>query len=548
MRDREITVESMSAEWGVSRAEVVRRCGAVKSDQELEDERKLRELEKFEEKVQKAGFVKKESVLEQQIAQAEKRVGEMSEYEKMRLENMKERQALLEQLDFDQERKEIAEERQKSMIFTPKADVERRAPSARVKALKEQKSRVSQEQTQVRRTWWVSPQWVGQWLPINGYDCGVSQVLKIDQDSIRGRKMEENEVVCTVPRGVLQLGEILEQHRKIHNNHAALESVAAELEELVLETPDRTCDDTLLSKLEMASESVVASSTVTSMDTCWDFVGFGTADGGVGVQIAANNIRWRPHNAEVTGIAFCGGSSDLSILSVSLDGAVRRSNLACQSVLLEYEEEEEGIGCLVKRNQSEFLLGCDSTVRLIDLRRRKVSSLLQQGGSKISLHPTDPHMLTVGASIYDLRQPKNALLKLQGRISSLQWSPSSGEHLLAVGKFAKQGESNQANVYSTQQLLRGEEELLFTNRIREPFAAQWGPWSEASLLLPTKLTTVGLQGLEIPMVTAVDLDGKEIGRLVLESGTGGFLLCCHPRYHSCLSLDWKCKCLSFDIV
>ena len=497
MRDREITVESMSAEWGVSRAEVVRRCGAVKNDEELEDERKLRELEKFEEKVQKAGFVKKESVLEQQIAQAEKRVGEMSEYEKMRLENMKERQALLEQLDFDQERKEIAEERQKSMIFTPKADVERRAPSARVKALKEQKSRVSQEQTQVRRTWWVSPQWVGQWLPINGYDCGVSQVLKIDQDSIRGRKMEENEVVCTVPRGVLQLGEILEQHRKIHNNHAALESVAAELEELVLETPGRTCDDTLLSKLEMASESVVASSTVTSMDTCWDFVGFGTADGGVGVQIAANNIRWRPHNAEVTGIAFCGGSSDLSILSVSLDGAVRRSNLACQSVLLEYEEEEEGIGCLVKRNQSEFLLGCDSTVRLIDLRRRKVSSLLQQGGSKISLHPTDPHMLTVGASIYDLRQPKNALLALPGQVSSLQWSPSSGKLVLAIENCAggvrwTSPYSNwRAKVFSTEQLVRGESGLLLTKGVAEPLAAQWNPWVKGSLLLSDPRRTTG---------------------------------------------------------
>ena len=119
-------MEAMSAEWGVSRAEIVRRCGAVKSDQELEDERKLRELEKFEEKVQKAGFVKKESTLEKQIAQAEKRMGELSEYEKMRLENMKERQALLEQLDIDQERKEIAEERQKSMIFTPKEEVKRR--------------------------------------------------------------------------------------------------------------------------------------------------------------------------------------------------------------------------------------------------------------------------------------------------------------------------------------------------------------------------------------------------------------------------------------
>ena len=96
MREREIAVETMSAEWGVSRAEIVRRCGAVKTDQELEDERKLRQLEKFERKVQHAGFVKKESHLEKQIAQAERNQDQLSAYEKMRLENMKERQALLE--------------------------------------------------------------------------------------------------------------------------------------------------------------------------------------------------------------------------------------------------------------------------------------------------------------------------------------------------------------------------------------------------------------------------------------------------------------------
>ena len=477
----------MSAEWGVSRAEIVRRCGAVKSDQELEDERKLRQLEKFEERVQKAGFVKKESHLEKQIAQAEVRMNELSEYEKMRLENMKERQALLEQLDIDQEKKEIAEERQKSMIFAPKEEVERRAPSARVKALKEQKSRLSQEQRGTEREKWVSPKWVGQWLPMLDTVCWRGRgALKYDLESLRqlpgGKRMEVKDLgtLCTVPRGKLQIGGILEHHRKIHNSHATLESVAAEVEELVLEPPGNTCDCTL-AKVEMECESVVATSTITSMETCWDFVGFGTAEGGVGVHIGANNISWRLHNAEVTGIAFCGGSSDLGILSVSLDGAVRRSSLSRQSVLLEYKADKDDIGCLVKRNHSEFLLGCDSTVRLLDLRQRKVSSLLRQGGSRISLHPTDPQLLTVGACIYDLRQPKSALLELPCQVSSLQWSPSSGKQLLAVEKLF--GSGGRAKVYSTEQLLRGEHGLLLNQKLAEPLAAQWNPWAGASLLL-----------------------------------------------------------------
>ena len=80
-----------------------------------------------------------ESHLEKQIAKAEGCLDQLSEYEK------KERQVLLEQLDIDQEKKEIAEERQKSMIFTPKEEVERRAPSPRVKALKEQKRKLLEE-------------------------------------------------------------------------------------------------------------------------------------------------------------------------------------------------------------------------------------------------------------------------------------------------------------------------------------------------------------------------------------------------------------------
>merc|ERR1712183_314825 len=118
------------------------------------------------------------------------------------------------------------------MIFTPKEEVKRRAPSARVKALKEQKSRLPQEQKQVQRAWWVSPKWVGQWLPINRYDCGLYPLgaQKFDHESIRqipGGTMHVKDVgtIYAVPRGKLQISEILEQHSKIVNSHATLQSV-----------------------------------------------------------------------------------------------------------------------------------------------------------------------------------------------------------------------------------------------------------------------------------------------------------------------------------
>ena len=496
VREREISVEMMAAEWGVSRAEIVRRCGAVKTDQELEGERKLRRLDKFEVKVQKAGFVKKESHLEKQIAQAEGCLDQLSEYEKMRLQNMKERQALLEQLEIGQDKKEIAEERQKSMIFTPKKEVERRAPSARVRAMNDQNSRMLEKQVKAQYqsiAKQMSPKWVGQWLPLR-------TGFRYSDDRM---DLEDISMACSVPRGMLKFGDVEEQHRPLQTSQATVESIAAELKEITEEPPyaihgavrtskvqkhgnTRLTEGGIFSELVIENESVVSSSAITSMGTCWDFAGFGTAEGGVGVHIGATHISWRPHNDEVTGIAFWGGSSDLSIISTSLDGAVRRSDLARQSVLLEYEEDDEGIDCLVKRNQSEFLLGCDSNVRLLDLRRKKVSTLLRQGGSGLSLHPTDPHLLAVGECIYDLRQPKETLLKLQGQVSSLQWNPSSGAQLLAVEKFIGYGyqiERHQVKVFSTEQLMRGEKGLLFTKRISDPLAAQWNPWYDSSLFL-----------------------------------------------------------------
>merc|ERR1719319_1106365 len=151
----------------------------VKTDEEVEDERKLVELERFKARMERLRYVRRESQLEMQIALAERQQGNLSDYEKMRLSNMKERQELLERLQFDKEKKEIMEERQKAKIFTPRMEVVKRAPSARLKAKQEQEKveeaplshqglscqlRLQCLRAQERRQ---SPGWVGQWVPLN---------------------------------------------------------------------------------------------------------------------------------------------------------------------------------------------------------------------------------------------------------------------------------------------------------------------------------------------------------------------------------------------
>lgn len=107
VRNRKVSVEKLAALVGVSRREVVERCGGVKEEAEREAEIAVEVMEKLRQKVQEEKTVrKKKSQLELQIEMAEKCFESLSGYEMMRLKNMKERQALVESLEFDKEKME----------------------------------------------------------------------------------------------------------------------------------------------------------------------------------------------------------------------------------------------------------------------------------------------------------------------------------------------------------------------------------------------------------------------------------------------------------
>ena len=545
-----MSVESLARELAVSRAEVLRQCGAIKSEQELEEERKLRQLEKFEEKVQEAGVVKRESELEKRIKEAEQRVEELSDYEKVRLENMKERQALLEQLDMDKEWKEIAEEKQKSMVFTPSDQVQRRAPSARLKILEERNSLVKESKPRdvIRRP------------RDNKDEDGALQVqsgdLKLIEMSTQNRKLKPKKVlleedylriqkqIAELPpasqrseeqkkelnrmrmrlksieyktdvvhllskkalrlraqRGELKLADIPTENKKSEAKTALLEYIAAEVEEVIEEPAYKSMNGTLV-QTKLVRESLVAASTITELASCWDFVGFGTEEGEVGVQVGSANNRWQPHAGKVTGVAFDGGASSLSLLSSSLDGGLRKTDLSRQSVVLEHVEEQKSIGCLVKKSPGIFLFSSGSAVKLFDLRMQSaviVVDLQESGGlsvgSKMTLHPTESHLLAVPlksrAEIFDMRQSKGALLSLPGTFFSLQWSPDLGKHILITGqptkrKYAHKSVANrsiQARVHKTSLLMSGVVQPLLSQSLSDPLAAQWSPWTKDTMLL-----------------------------------------------------------------
>ena len=89
------TKAALAAQVGVSRRRIVEKCGWVKEKEVIEEEN---EKKRDSEKINKNPSNQK-SCLEKQIESAEERFDKFSEYEKMRLRNIKERQKMVEMLD-----------------------------------------------------------------------------------------------------------------------------------------------------------------------------------------------------------------------------------------------------------------------------------------------------------------------------------------------------------------------------------------------------------------------------------------------------------------
>ena len=173
---------------------------------------------------------------------------------------------------------------------------------------------------------------------------------------------------------------------------------------------------------------------------------------------------------------------------------------------MEHIEEQSSISCLLKKGPGLFLLSCGSAVKLFDLRMRSAGIIVDMWesgglgeGSKMTLHPTKPHLVAIpqkeNAQIFDLRQSKDALLSLPGSFSSLQWSPDFGEHILITGRpiqttscyrldmDAVEHNVAQGWVHKTSLLMKGVDQPLLRQRLSDPRAAQWSPWTKDTLLL-----------------------------------------------------------------
>ena len=103
VRNRKVEVGEAAWIIGISKSQLLTKVGAIKTDEEMIQEKN----EKIHEKRHQLENQKKKSLLEIQISKLEEMKDELSPYENVRLNNLKERQVLMDELDFNENKAEL---------------------------------------------------------------------------------------------------------------------------------------------------------------------------------------------------------------------------------------------------------------------------------------------------------------------------------------------------------------------------------------------------------------------------------------------------------
>ena len=174
-------VEEAAFQLGTSSKRLLRRTGKIKTLEQVEEEKMLKRAEEMEAK--RATSAKpKLSPLEQQIKKAEKNEERLSEYERMRLRNMRERVEMLKLLDIVGEKEEV-----KELVTVPKRLVKReivlpREKSGRIRRRNEKREAVEEESKTAqgdRLKERKSPSWVGKHVPAGATDLDIANTLTV---------------------------------------------------------------------------------------------------------------------------------------------------------------------------------------------------------------------------------------------------------------------------------------------------------------------------------------------------------------------------------
>ena len=361
---RKVSDANVAAQLGVSRKEIRRRCGGIKSLAEIEADEEMKRVEKINAKEEASRKKMMVTEVDKQIMIEEKHEENLSEYEKARLENLRERKAIMDMLGITQDKLEI---NKLSKVIKAPANkvVERREKSARIRR---------QEQTNRFKVSTSNGTFDRRHGDHSGRKTRYWFGSRFSKMEVGSRKEKELFMMEDVPKFDLQAPEILEITNDHKNARIFLDSITEECREMEVEADYR--EDVDWNQFDKVEELIVSTSAVTTLDSYGDLVSFGTAEGGVGVVLGGRSVSLRPHSAAVTGLEVSQGTS---LVSCSWDGTVRRLDLVRQMAVLEHSAAEDaGVLGLVSRpdTPTSFILDCDHALVSLDTRRKRADKLV----------------------------------------------------------------------------------------------------------------------------------------------------------------------------
>merc|ERR1719233_1655284 len=547
-------VDAVAVKLGVARREVVEKCAGVSGNiKPLNNNEDLCSLD--------TKGNKPKSELEIQIEISEKRLESLSEYEKMRLNNMKERLKLLEMLDFDEDKTALRLRNNKgagnNQGKSDKPVLTLRKPSARIKRLGESKKFKSNKKNgdslrfgmRKRR---MSPRWFAQWIPRDQLKCLVIPIPPVD----------------------LKVTELLDGAQNFRTGVTMMDSITSEAKTLAVEIKWEEKVD--FGSLGVEHDSIISDSRLTSLDSNHDLICYGTSSGGVGIFLSGRSVTFQPHSQEVSRTVFWGGHSSLSVLSAGMDGVVRLTDLAKQVVIMKYSWDQASntkhkvYWMEEENNNSSLLLHCGQDIKRLDVRHRRAHSVInlknwreddsRMVGTNISVHPMQASMVSVcsteGVKIWDMRNTTSHVEMInQGSSAQIQtgrttcgamWSPT-GQYMM-VAKRITEEHSKFSLTYSNIPTVFMEN--YFSNPLLSwtqamdvsyspLYGVNWCPWDQenptfltTAKLLPTVKSRVGLGQLQSGesqyKVVAVDaISGEVVGQLDNELDNTCYLVHCH---------------------
>ena len=464
VRKRKLLPKDAAFMFGVSRAKVICNVGTIKTEEEIKEEKWLAAIEKENEKIEKVS--KKPTTLDVQISVLENNIDCLSQYELMRLQNLKERKVMLEELGIAEDKKELRKmSANKNIRRNKPADYGTREKSNRIRnKMEDAPSHISK--VSISDTRRCSPWWVGRW-------CPMIKTRWNGEDIFGHLTDDEFNSASPVPQVVLNVEDIISSDNDYYKSTRFLNSISKEFEETLNE---KHLSETIPREYLKIMDSKVSSSNIQSVDTRGDLVCYGDKSGGVGVFLDGRSTTLKIHNELVTRTLFLKGDQGNGILSASQDGTVRLTDLLKQEVSVKYSsiqsEEKQEVRWIEPFGDFNFLMNIGSTfVKRMDIRSKDVETLFQlpiwksslsetevvesdelyldsSFGTNIGIHPLNPNLISIclqsSIIIYDIRNTKahadmidfnkmqsadSGIMFTRG-IAGASWSPGTGSKFL----------------------------------------------------------------------------------------------------------------------